>query len=135
MIPLKLEGLHRVPISTTPQIRSRDCTAIYTRLLILGTVVFWVGTLTGAPRILPWGLHLPPVAIGSLRTSAAVADLSAVAPFIFDSVQGLLKQWPNSYAPNGHSIVAGMVPAHMVLYHASARPGPFSKPTFFAFDA
>ncbi len=62
-------------------------------------------------------------------------NLSTVAPFIFDSVHGLLGQWPNSYAPNGHSIVAGTVPANTLLYHASTRAGRLSKPTFFAFDA
>ncbi|KAL0932833.1 uncharacterized protein CTRU02_211796 [Colletotrichum truncatum] len=58
-----------------------------------------------------------------------------VAPFIFDSVQGLLKQWPNSYAPNGHSVVAGTLEPATVLYHAKHGAGPPEKPTFFAFDA
>ncbi|KAK3391261.1 hypothetical protein B0H63DRAFT_539983 [Podospora didyma] len=58
-----------------------------------------------------------------------------VAPFIFDSVQGLLKLWPDSYSPNGHSIVAGAVPPGTVLHHARHGPGTPKKPTFFAFDA
>jgi hypothetical protein len=68
-------------------------------------------------------------------TSTLSFEYETVAPFIFDSVQGLLKQWPNSYAPNGHSIVAGTVPPATVLYHAKHAPGPPKKPTFFAFDA
>lgn len=63
------------------------------------------------------------------------SEFQTVAPFIFDSVQGLLQQWPNSYSPNGHSIVAGSIAPATVLYHAKHAPGPPKKPTFFAFDA
>jgi hypothetical protein len=67
--------------------------------------------------------------------STLPAEYHTIAPFVLDSVLGLLKQWPNSYAPNGHSIVAGTVPPATVLYHAKHSPGPPKKPTFFAFDA
>lgn len=62
-------------------------------------------------------------------------DCRKTAPFVFDAVYSLLKQWPNTYAPNGHSIVAASVPPNTQLYHA--RPdGKLPKvPTFFAFDA
>lgn len=60
---------------------------------------------------------------------------STVAPFVFDSLHGLLKQWPNSYAPNGHSIVVGTVVPFTHLYHARRRPGLPDSLQFFAFDA
>ncbi|KAM7219791.1 hypothetical protein V8F06_004825 [Rhypophila decipiens] len=67
--------------------------------------------------------------------SARSSRYKSIAPFVFDSVQGFLQQWPNSYAPNGHSIVAGTIAPATVLYHAKHAPGPPKKPTFFAFDA
>ncbi|KAK4207140.1 hypothetical protein QBC37DRAFT_456484 [Rhypophila decipiens] len=67
--------------------------------------------------------------------SARSSKYKSIAPFVFDSVQGFLQQWPNSYAPNGHSIVAGTIAPATVLYHAKHAPGPPKKPTFFAFDA
>ena len=77
-----------------------------------------------------YGLELP------LPLPATLSEAyRAVAPFIFDSIQGLLQQWPNSYAPNGHSIVAGTLAPATVLYHAKHGHGPPGKPTFFAFDA
>ena len=42
-------------------------------------------------------------------SSAPYSRYRSVAPFVFDSIQGFLQQWPNSYAPNGHSIVAGTI--------------------------
>lgn len=63
------------------------------------------------------------------------ADCAHTAPFVFDSLYSLLKQWPSTYAPNGHSIAAGVIPADTPLYHAQGYPGPPRKPTFYAFDA
>lgn len=62
-------------------------------------------------------------------------DCKMVAPFIFDSVYSLLKQWPSNYAPNGHSVVPATVAANTLLYHATGTHGAPEKPTFFAFDA
>lgn len=61
-------------------------------------------------------------------------DCTHTAPFVFDSLYSLLKQWPSTYAPNGHSIAAGVIPAHTALYHAQGYPGLPRKPTFYAFD-
>jgi len=62
-------------------------------------------------------------------------DCRSNAPYIFDSTFSLLKQWPNSFSPNGHSLVAGIVPPNTRLYHAQRYPGAPHKPTYFAFDA
>ncbi|KAK4156178.1 hypothetical protein C8A00DRAFT_12870 [Chaetomidium leptoderma] len=102
------------------------------QLLVLGVFIFETASLLWAPHGSSWSL--PPLRI-EVEPSHAATDFSAVAPFIFDSVHGLLKQWPNSYAPNGHSIVAGTVPANTALYHASAQSSRLSKTAFFAFDA
>ncbi|KAJ5159515.1 uncharacterized protein N7482_006519 [Penicillium canariense] len=57
------------------------------------------------------------------------------APFVFDSVYSLLKQWPSNYAPNGHSAVPATVAPNTLLYHAQMTHGEPKNPVFFAFDA
>jgi hypothetical protein len=64
-----------------------------------------------------------------------VGQCESKAPFIFDSVFSLLKQWPNSYSPNGHSIVPGYVPISTPLYHVHYGPWKKGFPKFFSFDA
>jgi hypothetical protein len=64
-----------------------------------------------------------------------VEDCETTASFIFDSVHSLLKQWPNTFAPNGHSIVTATVPPNTQLYHAKVWSGTPKKPTFFALNA
>ncbi|KZT11628.1 uncharacterized protein LAESUDRAFT_692678 [Laetiporus sulphureus 93-53] len=56
------------------------------------------------------------------------------APFIFSSLSGLLKQWPNTYHPNGQTIIPGILEPYTVLYHA--RKDNQIPPTseWFAFD-
>lgn len=39
-----------------------------------------------------------------------VEDCETTASFIFDSVHSLLKQWPSTFTPNGHSIVTATIP-------------------------
>ncbi len=63
-----------------------------------------------------------------------VDDCETAASFIFDSVNSLLKQWPSTFAPNGHSIVTATVPPNTQLYHAKVWSGAPQKPTFFAFN-
>lgn len=69
-----------------------------------------------------------------LACSTYRGDCETTAPFIFDTVHSLLKQWPNTYGPNGHSIVAATVPLNTQLYHARPDGKPPKVPTFFAFD-
>ena len=64
-----------------------------------------------------------------------VEDCETTASFIFDSVYSLLKQWPSTFAPNGHSIVTATVPLNTQLYHAKVWSGTPKKPTFFALNA
>ncbi len=56
------------------------------------------------------------------------------APFIFDSIYSLAKQWLSTYAPHGHSIVPVTFPIGMLLYHANQDEKTVKKPTWFAFD-
>lgn len=70
-----------------------------------------------------------------LACSTHKDDCETTAPFIFDTVYSLLKQWPNTHGPNGHSIVAATVPFNTQLYHARPDGKPPKVPTFFAFDA
>jgi hypothetical protein len=70
-----------------------------------------------------------------LRCSSSLTDYEIAAPFIFDSIFALAKQWPNTYAPNGHSIVPVTFPRNMPLYHANFHFGAVRGRTWFAFDA
>ncbi|KAG4431305.1 hypothetical protein IFR05_013202 [Cadophora sp. M221] len=69
------------------------------------------------------------------RCSRFPADCDTTAPFIFDSLYSLAKQWPSTYGPNGHSIVPVKYSRNMPLYHAKQWEGDLKKPTWFAFDA
>ena len=40
-----------------------------------------------------------------------------MSPFIFNSLFGLLKQWPNTLHPTGHSIVPVSIAPQTLLYH------------------
>jgi hypothetical protein len=75
-----------------------------------------------------------PNAAKEVRCADSPVDCEAAAPFIFDSTYALGKQWPNTYGPNGHSVVPVTFPP-MPLYHAKQYAGPMKKPTWFAFDA
>ena len=65
-------------------------------------------------------------------------DCITTAPFIFHTLHSLLKQWPNTYAGNGHSIVPARISPNTPLYHVKqwpqGIPGRTTKPTFFSFD-
>ena len=61
-------------------------------------------------------------------------DCETTAPFVFDSLYSLLKQWPSSYGANGHSIVPVRLPRGTPLYHAKQWLGVPRKPTWFSFD-
>jgi hypothetical protein len=61
-------------------------------------------------------------------------DFTSVAPHIFSSLRYLLEQWPNTYMPNGHSIVPCEIPAFTNLYHGRRDEKLPSSPEWFAFD-
>ncbi|KAM7191372.1 hypothetical protein V8F33_008975 [Rhypophila sp. PSN 637] len=104
---------------------------VYLAIILLGSVTLlavpYASDSRFSPHLFEGAVEKPP--------SARSSQYRSIAPFVFDSVQGFLQQWPNSYAPNGHSIVAGTIAPATVLYHAKHAPGPPKKPTFFAFDA
>lgn len=60
------------------------------------------------------------------------ADSSA--PFVFNSLSGLLRQWPNTYHPNGHTIISGTLEPFTLLYHARRDPDIPLAEEWFAFD-
>ncbi|KAK4162997.1 hypothetical protein QBC43DRAFT_320337 [Cladorrhinum sp. PSN259] len=123
---------HALPFSVVPTSTSKAITTLR-RLPYVGVTI--IGLLTAAIVFLnAFRLPRPHKPIDHDHRNSAQHAYDAVAPFIFDSVQGLLKQWPNSYAPNGHSIVVGTIPPHTLLYHAGSTR-LLKKPTFFAFDA
>lgn len=56
------------------------------------------------------------------------------SPFIFNSLFGLLKQWPNTLHPNGHSIVPVTIAPQTMLYHARPDPGIPQSPDWLGFS-
>ncbi|KAJ6488623.1 hypothetical protein C8R47DRAFT_1126322 [Mycena vitilis] len=59
----------------------------------------------------------------------------STAPFLFNSLSGLLTQWPNTIHGTGHSIIPGTLHPYTLLYHArrdSLLPPP--SPEWLAFD-
>ncbi|KAG0640096.1 hypothetical protein HOY80DRAFT_872239, partial [Tuber brumale] len=55
--------------------------------------------------------------------------------FIFTSLQGLLSQWANVYAPAGFSVVPGIIPPQTLLYHARRDGDAPPKMEWLAFDS
>ncbi|KAI0977169.1 hypothetical protein F4678DRAFT_4905 [Xylaria arbuscula] len=77
-------------------------------------------------------LELLPSHIPTITPTVAHHD---VAPFVFDELHSLLKQWPNTYGPNGHAIVVGTVAPFTQLFHGRHDSGLPESRQFFAFDA
>ena len=61
-------------------------------------------------------------------------DFTSAAPHIFASVRDLLRQWPNTFAPNGHSITPCTIPRFTTLYHARMDGFAPSSPEWLALD-
>lgn len=61
-------------------------------------------------------------------------NFSSPAPHYFASVYSVLQQWPNTFFPNGHSIVPCQIPAFTKLYHGRMDGELPPSPEWFAFD-
>lgn len=66
-------------------------------------------------------------------TTTTTSDLNL--SFVFTSLHGLLRQIPNTFSPNGFSIVPATIPAYTNLYHARKDSGDIPKIEWVAFDA
>ncbi|KIK56287.1 hypothetical protein GYMLUDRAFT_230368 [Collybiopsis luxurians FD-317 M1] len=62
-------------------------------------------------------------------------DDNSTAPYIFNELYSLLIHWPNTFHPNGHTIVPGELEPYTLLYHARKDPQvPPPSPEWLAFD-
>ena|SRR6266536_1010659 len=116
---------HSHPKSAMPKVRIRY-TWVVVSILISASLVFYA--------IRRYESRDP---LGSDNRSICAKyreECDSVAPFIFDSLHSLLKQWPNTYAPNGHTIVPVTLHSNTALYHAKQYSGKPKKPTWYAFD-
>ncbi|KAI0513224.1 hypothetical protein F5B22DRAFT_612738 [Xylaria bambusicola] len=124
------------PLTSTRKQRISSATLFHpTWIALFIIVIFVVVALIRFDSVLPSFLFAPGPESLSPPTNITPTSYHDAAPFVFDSLHGLLKQWPNSYAPNGHSIVVGTVPPHTQLFHGKHGPGLPDKLPFFAFDA
>lgn len=67
--------------------------------------------------------------------SSFYLNFSSPAPYVFSTVASLLRQWPNTFFPNGHAIAAGTVAPHSLLYHGRHDNDMPSSPEWLAFDS
>lgn len=72
--------------------------------------------------------------IEAQTTSQWKFNYSSEAPHYFASAYGLLQQWPNTFFPNGHSIVPCEIPPFTKLYHGRMDGDVPPSPEWFAFD-
>lgn len=96
-------------------------------LLSAFVIQFWQQTAFVAADQAPFSLPIFP--------DRPILDFTSTAPHIFSSIRYLLEQWPNTYIPNGHSIVPCEIPAFTTLYHGRRDEKLPSSPEWFAFDA
>ncbi|KAI9051781.1 hypothetical protein LZ554_004048 [Drepanopeziza brunnea f. sp. 'monogermtubi'] len=68
-------------------------------------------------------------------TSTWNLNFSSEASHYFASVYGLLQQWPNTFFPNGHSIVPCEIPSFTKLYHGRMDAQLPPSPEWVAFDS
>ncbi|KAJ3714333.1 hypothetical protein DFJ43DRAFT_1104261 [Lentinula guzmanii] len=60
---------------------------------------------------------------------------NSTAPYIFNDLYSLLVQWPNTFHPNGHTIIPGILEPYTLLYHARKDTEiPPPSPEWLAFD-
>lgn len=87
----------------------------------------WVSTW-----IIPAFAHQLP--LSTTHTHSHESD-NITAPFVFNSLTSLLRQWPNTYHPNGHTIIPGVLKPYTTLYHARKDVSiPPPSPEWLAFD-
>lgn len=85
-----------------------------------------------APATYQQPLIEPTTKAGS--TSQWKFNYSSEAPHYFASVYGLLQQWPNTFFPNGHSIVPCEIQPFTKLYHGRVDGDVPPSPEWVAFD-
>lgn len=129
-----IKSIHLVDVSKHRHIDARVDSITSKVSLNLARSIVLVLSLIGAG----WGLSS--VWRGAISRSIISpcegnwADCEATAPFIFDSIHSLTKQWPSTYAPNGHSIVTVVLPKGIPLYHTKRFMGEVKIPTWLSFD-
>ena len=69
-----------------------------------------------------------------LAAAANTLNFTSPSPYIFSSLRSLLQQWPNTFFPNGHSIVPCEAHAYANLYHARWDDRIPPDPEWLAFD-
>ena len=78
--------------------------------------------------------HVLKASLASSNSDDIKLNFSSSAPHIFSSLHGVLQQWPNTFFPNGHSIVPCEIPPYTLLYHGRPSDDLPPSPEFLAFD-
>src|ERR1700712_5170207 len=94
----------------------------------------WCLTVCLTIVLLPPEVATQQIPLASATHEQSNLDFTSTAPHIFSSLRYLLEQWPNTYIPNGHSIVPCEVLAFTNLYHGRRDGKLPSSPEWFAFD-
>jgi hypothetical protein len=69
-----------------------------------------------------------------ISTSQWKFNFTSEAPHYFASLYSLLQQWPNTFFPNGHSIVPCSIPPFTRLFHGRKDGDVPPSPEWVAFD-
>lgn len=105
-----------------------------TGLLILTLFLSWIASSASVSRARPEQRLLRSAGDINRSSSAHSLNFTSSSPHIFSSLRSLLQQWPNTFFPNGHSIVPCQVPAYTNLYHGRRDDQLPPDPEWFAFD-
>ncbi|EMD40586.1 hypothetical protein CERSUDRAFT_121303 [Gelatoporia subvermispora B] len=93
------------------------------RLCVLGLLIFFGPVLSAHFR-------------STLCDLEASEIDNSTAPYVFNTLASLMRQWPNTYHPNGHTIIPGVLEPFTLLYHARKDKLIVPpSPEWFAFDS
>ena len=67
-------------------------------------------------------------------SNLSTLNFSSPAPHLFASTHSLLRQWPSTFSPNGHSIVPCKIRDYTNLYHGRKDEDFPTSPEWFASD-
>ncbi len=81
-----------------------------------------------------YGWSTPQIQLNRSPSEGCPINFTSSSPHIFSSLRSLLRQWPNTFFPNGHSIIPCEIASFTNLYHGRWDVDLPPNPEWFAFD-
>jgi hypothetical protein len=98
--------------------------------IIIGQLLIYISAASALQQPLLEDVPTTP----SISTSQWKFNFTSEAPHYFASLYSLLQQWPNTFFPNGHSIVPCSIPSFTRLFHGRMDGDVPPSPEWVAFD-